>query len=76
MRLETGTVQCGDDWPGVFIRGDAALMAYSLPLKRLIEGEGTEMDKAILTGLLNLLQGADASIAKPQKVELADPKAK
>jgi hypothetical protein len=24
MRLETGVVQCGDDWPGIFIRGDNA----------------------------------------------------
>ncbi|ADJ24793.1 hypothetical protein Hden_2998 [Hyphomicrobium denitrificans ATCC 51888] len=24
MRLETGVVQCGDDWPGIFIRGDDA----------------------------------------------------
>lgn len=23
-RLETGVVQCGDDWPGIFIRGDDA----------------------------------------------------
>ena len=24
-RVETGTVQFGDDWPGVFIRGDNAI---------------------------------------------------
>lgn len=24
-RLETGVVQCPDDWPGIFIRGDRAL---------------------------------------------------
>ncbi len=23
-RVETGTIQFGDDWPGLFIRGDAA----------------------------------------------------
>ncbi len=26
-RVETGPVQFGDDWPGVFIRGDSALFA-------------------------------------------------
>ena len=28
-RVETGPLQIGDDWPGVFIRGDNALMHYS-----------------------------------------------
>lgn len=25
-RIETGAIQFGDDWPGLFIRGDDALM--------------------------------------------------
>ena len=30
-RIETGPIQIGDDWPGVFIRGDQALFfAYLL----------------------------------------------
>lgn len=31
-RVETGVVQFGNDWPGVFIRGDNAL-GYALALR-------------------------------------------
>lgn len=31
-RVETGPVKFGDDWPGIFIRGDNAL-GYSLELR-------------------------------------------
>jgi len=31
QRLETGVVQCGADWPGIFIRGDDAVrMAHCI----------------------------------------------
>jgi hypothetical protein len=33
-RVETGDVQFGDDWPGLFIRGDNAF-ALALAVKRL-----------------------------------------
>jgi hypothetical protein len=33
-RLETGPIQVGDDWPGIFIRGDNACW-YSFLLKQL-----------------------------------------
>jgi len=36
QRLETGPLQVGDDWPGVFIRGDAAAY-YAIEIKRAIE---------------------------------------
>lgn len=29
-RVETGAVQFGDDWPGIFIRGDDALYQAAL----------------------------------------------
>ncbi len=35
-RVETGVVQFGDDWPGVFIRGDSC-HAYSLYLKEVLD---------------------------------------
>lgn len=35
-RLETGVVQDGDDWPGVFIRGDSAAN-FAFALRSLIE---------------------------------------
>ena len=29
-RLDTGPIQFGDDWPGVFVRGDSALILASM----------------------------------------------
>lgn len=40
MRLETGIVQEGNDWPGVFIRGDHAL-SYTHSIRRALK----ELDK-------------------------------
>lgn len=39
-RVETGAVQFGDDWPGLFIRGDDAIM-LAAAMRRVIAG----MDK-------------------------------
>lgn len=76
-RLETGTVQCGDDWPGVFIRGDQA-MHYAMVLETMIEQLGAAVDFPArlaleeLTALTRLLAGANvhAPRRKPQRVEL------
>jgi len=38
-RVETGTIQFGDDWPGVFIRGDSC-MHYAQVIGLLIEQYG------------------------------------
>jgi hypothetical protein len=35
-RAETGTMRFGDDWPGVFFRGDNAF-AYSVTLTRMLD---------------------------------------
>jgi hypothetical protein len=35
-RVETGTVQFGEDWPGVFIRGDDAAY-YAMALRCVLE---------------------------------------
>lgn len=37
MRAETGPLQFGDDWPGVFIRGDNA-MGFVQALRALLQG--------------------------------------
>jgi len=34
-RPETGAMQFGEDWPGIFIRGDEALMGYATMLRRI-----------------------------------------
>lgn len=35
-RPETGPMKFGDDWTGVFIRGDEALMGYAPALERAL----------------------------------------
>ncbi len=63
-RPETGPMQFGDDWPGVFIRGDAATMSYAPAVARAIE----ELEKnkefwiatGVLKGLFALLMSCEA----------------
>jgi hypothetical protein len=54
IRVETGVTQFGDDWPGVFIRGDDAF-AFALYLES-VERTGDEIN---VEGLLNLLRECD-----------------
>ncbi len=60
-RVETGPVQFGEDWPGVFIRGDNAAY-YAQALKHLLESEAGKglywLDRGQLEGLQSLLSGA------------------
>lgn len=56
-RPETGPMQFGDDWPGVFIRGDNALFyakAVESALRLLPESSWSE--KAMLNNLMNDLK--------------------
>ena len=66
-RPETGAMRFGDDWTGVFLRGDDAL-SYALALKNILERtsrvltatEPTEIDTDVLdrmnlSGLVDLL---------------------
>lgn len=36
QRVETGPVQFGEDWPGLFIRGDAAIF-FAMHLRTLLD---------------------------------------
>ena len=63
-RLETGKVQEGDDWPGIFIRGDNALMAFSPALKALIDGSASPIEMAYCESLLRLLNSADVAVGE------------
>jgi hypothetical protein len=56
-RVETGAVRFGDDWPGVFIRGDNAL-AYAIYLSRRVRGYDAFADVA-LDGLARVLAGCE-----------------
>lgn len=54
-RVETGALQFGDDWPGLFIRGDSAAH-YALNLQQLLTdiGQGTAVDPVTLVVCGNL----------------------
>lgn len=69
-RVETGVVQFDDDWPGVFIRGDNALMGYLPALKRLLNGDATRIDVVTLEGLERLLASCRAGEAVPRVIPL------
>jgi len=61
-RVETGPVQFGDDWPGVFIRGDNAANCAMLLHAVITESGNTprtnHVARVMLTGLYNTLRGA------------------
>jgi hypothetical protein len=50
-RAETGVIQFGDDWPGIFIRGDNAL-SFAFMIREAMP----EFRDAALYGLLELLE--------------------
>lgn len=57
-RVETGPVQFGTDWPGVFIRGDNA-MAKAMLLHDIITGTiSAEHARIGLTGLYDTMRSA------------------
>ena len=75
MRIETGAVQFGDDWPCVSIRGDNA-MWYNMQLELLLNKvEETELAKdyamaiSTLRGLQGTLSGCNARSVDQGKSE-------
>ncbi len=67
-RIETGPAQAGEDWPGIFIRGDDALMAFAPALSKLIDGEAGAIEKSICGSLLRLLR--EAAVREGQEVQM------
>jgi hypothetical protein len=73
-RAETGPMRFGDDWCGVFIRGDNAA-GFGLALGLVLDGKMSPAQDAIyrmqLRGLIDLLSGCsewnhpNAQIMKP-----------
>jgi hypothetical protein len=53
-RPETGPMQFGSDWPGIFIRGDNA-GGYAQCLRNLLLGSADALDKIQVQGLVFLL---------------------
>lgn len=62
-RVETGPTQFGDDWPGVFIRGDNA-MAYATILEMFLEDmkdsapatDTAHINRTVVQSLANMLR--------------------
>lgn len=52
-RVESGAVQFGNDWPGVFIRGDNA-MFYAMALKRVLEAQTERLPLDVQINLRSL----------------------
>lgn len=69
QRVETGPLQINDDWPGIFIRGDSALMAFAPALSAVLEGSDSPIYHGICKELLHLLQSCDARL-KNEQVQL------
>lgn len=67
-RVETGAVQFGDDWPGVFIRGDHAGY-WALMLRSLLVGE-ISLDDATMKCVLANLQGTLAGCVVGPSAEM------
>lgn len=54
-RPESGPMQFGDDWPGLFLRGDEALFAAQA-LRFAIDGDNSLFVKIQLEGLLETFE--------------------
>lgn len=69
-RVETGPVQFGDDWPGIFIRGDNAF-GYAMELQSAIARMPECIEKMQMKWLCELLRGAVVIPAKsPEKIKV------
>jgi len=71
-RPETGKMKFGDDWSGIFIRGDNA-KHYSIQLKQVLSDVGSEAGmfaKTTLKGLIELMESAhEHNDVKPQQLK-------
>jgi hypothetical protein len=58
MRAETGPMKFGDDWTGIFIRGDNAA-GFAIALDAVLNGLTDPFAGAVLMGLRSTLRNAD-----------------
>jgi hypothetical protein len=54
-RVNTGIIRFGDDWPGLFVRGDVAIN-YALSVQAFLEKKPRLPDRWALEGLRDKLQ--------------------
>lgn len=68
-RVETGPTQFGDDWPGIFIRGDDAMM-YAMLLSSVIKGDGDPVAELGVRGLMDTLMSSRIHQGPPKVTDL------
>lgn len=61
-RLESGVIQFGEDWPGLFLRGDDALR-FSQHLGSILDKLDSLGESVIFTAVLRGLQSDLTSVA-------------
>lgn len=65
-RVETGPLRFGNDWAGVFLRGDSAF-GYAGVLEALLEHENIDpFFHMELKSLLGLLQSSNEQLKEPK----------
>lgn len=70
MRPETGPMKFGDDWTGVFIRGDNAGY-YAMLLREALPQIEHPISRGMLEGLLKTLEGSNehTTLIEPQRLK-------
>ena len=70
MRPETGTMKFGDDWTGIFIRGDNAFH-FAMILEGFINHPEDPIARAAITGLLETLRDSNEATTTvgPQRLK-------
>lgn len=70
-RVESGPTRFGDDWCGVFLRGDTAAY-YAMTLRQVLHPNGEDVDamtgalaRIQLRGLLRILEASDERTHTP-----------
>lgn len=71
-RMETGTIQFGEDWPGLFLRGDTC-MGINMQLKNIIYNiESGDLDTA-KWGVQNLISEFSSPVGVRQAFQKCLP---
>lgn len=69
-RPEVGPMQFGDDWPGVFIRGDSAAF-FAMTLQSLLprlKGTKDELARSAVEGLIDTLTSSDVARQRAEQL--------
>lgn len=73
-RVESGPIQFGNDWPGVFLRGDNALF-YAMALKKMLEAQTERLPLDVDIALRSLHSYMASAVVGPgnEYLDLKEP---